>query len=57
MLTARPRQEPPQQMTIPPIIMQMPTQQPQLPWYNGNGHEPNIPLSNRTWDVIGAEDN
>lgn len=55
-IAARPRSEPPQQMTIPPIIMQMPQQQPQLPWYNGNGHDPSLPSNARTWDVIGAED-
>ena len=59
-IAVRPRHEPPQQVTIPPIIMQMPQQpqQPQLPWYGGNGHydDPPIAGGRRTWDVIGMDE-
>lgn len=58
-IAARPRQETPQQMTIPPIIMQMPPQQPQLPWYGGNGHNDEFSTlggGRRTWDVIGLDE-
>lgn len=54
-LTTR-RSEPPQQMTIPPIIMQMPGQ-PQLPYYGGNGHRDTYTTSGRRdWTVIGNGD-
>jgi hypothetical protein len=51
---ARARQDTPPQMTIPPIIMQLPQQQ--NPWnWNGNDDAPLL-AGRRTWDVIGPED-
>lgn len=49
-----PQPQPQQQMMLPPIIMQMP-QQPQLPYYGGNGYD-REPATRRGWDVIGVDE-
>lgn len=53
----RPRQQQPQQMTIPPIIMQMPSQQPMLPDYWGGTQTFHQSQGNsqRAWEVVGNE--
>jgi len=56
----RPRHEPPQQMMMPPMIIQMPQQPQAQGWHSGggNGYDRDIPMLGgaRSWDVIGGED-
>ena len=51
------RQPPPQQMTIPPIIMQIPQQpqSPALPDYGLPWEGPSQRTTGRQWEVIGEE--
>ena len=56
-IAIRPRNEPPPQMTIPPIIMQIPQQQnnPWAGWNNGHEDTPMLTGGRRVWEVIGPE--
>lgn len=56
-LARRPQRQPPQQMTIPPIIMQIPQQpqQPALPDYGLPWEGTSQRTAMRQWEVIGEE--